>query len=263
MVDFSYSRYGLKFREMMFATDEKVAFNSEDVCLFHCGDTCNGEEIIGLSKKIRMKKIDHQYTILTDLSIEEEELWKLMNKNYRNEVNRAKKEGIETFSVCDGDYSKLSEILDSFELMYNQMFTDKGMKNRLNRQYVEAALQSRNMVITGAKYKEQALVYHAYIADDLNALLLYSTSLLWEDKEIGKIVGWANKMLHWSDICLFKAKGIQRYEWGGIKSPNEPNGIDKFKMGFGGNITQYDNCIFALSLKGVAYLTAVKAKTKR
>lgn len=263
MVDFTYKRFGLVFREVMFAREGGTRFKNEDVCLFHCGSNNTLNENQELKKHSRNTRIDHQYTIVTSLLECEEEQWKRMNKNYRNEVNRARKESITTEHYCGCEAIENTELLSLFESMYNQMFAEKGMRNKLNREFVEAALKANQMTISVAKYENRILVCHAYVNDEENALLLYSTSLLWSDKELAKKVGWANKLLHWDDICFFQEKGYSKYEWGGIKSVNNPTGIDKFKIGFGGDIVQYDNCILSHTLKGALYIKLLKMRDKR
>lgn len=56
--------------------------------------------------------------------------------------------------------------------------------------------------------------------------------------------------------------GITQYDWGGIANPEEPNGIDQFKMGFGGEAASYYNVIIGVSLLGKITLSSMKAKEK-
>jgi lipid II:glycine glycyltransferase (peptidoglycan interpeptide bridge formation enzyme) len=262
MVDFSFKRKGIKFREVMFAVPGVLEFNDEDVLLLHGSENNKIENNIKIKNKMKNIRVDHQYTLISNLLCEEDKLWSLLNKNYRNEIKRAKKEGIVTKSFVGQQAINQSGLLDTFEGMYNKMFESKGMGNRLNRIYVEAALKANQMTLTCAYYNDQILVIHAYVNDSKNALLLYSTSLLWEEdnKELGKKIGWSNKLLHWDDMNAFKKNGLYTYEWGGIQSCNDPNGIDKFKMGFGGSVVQYDNYIIARTLLGALYILLIKVK---
>lgn len=72
-----------------------------------------------------------------------------------------------------------------------------------------------------------------------------------------------NKYLHWKDILSFKERGYSRYEWGGITDVENPNGIDRFKMEFGGEVQIYYNYIVANSLKGRLYLYLLKWREKK
>lgn len=53
------------------------------------------------------------------------------------------------------------------------------------------------------------------------------------DSAMRNAIGRANKYLHWHDWLLLKNIGVIEYDWGGIASYDNPNGIDKFKMSFG------------------------------
>jgi len=63
-------------------------------------------------------------------------------------------------------------------------------------------------------------------------------------------VGMANKRLHWADIVHFKNFGLTTYDWGGISDFDNPNGIDNFKMKFGGNKIEYNVNIVGISALG-------------
>ncbi len=71
-------------------------------------------------------------------------------------------------------------------------------------------------------------------------------------------IGRANRALHFYDMQYMKAKGITTYDWGGVMSFEEPGGIDKFKMGFGGTPIDYFNIAIDISLK--AKLAAIYRK---
>ncbi|WP_281532033.1 hypothetical protein [Anaerocolumna aminovalerica] len=262
MVDFGFSRFGLKFREVMFQNSKEFTFNNEDVCLYH--QNINDVGMLDIIKP-KYSRIDTQYTIHTDLSVSEEELNIKISKNFRYEIRRAQRENIKIHFLKGKEALESPDILNQFEQTYNNMFVEKNMSNRLNMKYVIAALKAEAMVLSIAidGKSGQTLVYHAYVIDEDNALLLYSASKLWTDKVLGNLIGYANKYLHWEDMCYMKHVGIQNFEWGGISSKDEPNGIDKFKMSFGGEVVQLKNCIFANSLKGRLYVKVLKERDKR
>ena len=262
MVDFGFLRHGLKFREIMFLDSKQIMFRNEDVCLYH--QNINEK---GLSNTINQKysRVDHQYTLYTDLTESEEEINKKISKNYRYEIRRAQRENINVHFLKGKEVFENSVILTNFEQTYNNMFVQKKMKNRINMKYIIAALESDAMILSIAIDGKtgQVLVYHAYVTDNNNALLLYSASNLWKDKESGNLIGYANKYLHWEDMCYMKRTGRKNFEWGGISSKEKPNGIDKFKISFGGEIIQLNNCIIANSVKGRLYVKILKEIDKK
>ncbi len=262
MVDFSFVRSGIRFREIMFLNSKEIIFGNEDVCL--CHQNIGDKDISDIIEQ-KYSKVDDQFTIYTDLTISEDELNRKISKNFRYEIRRAQRENITLEFLKGNETLKNQEILSHFEQTYNNMFVEKHMGNRLNMKYVIAALQAESMVLSLAVDGRtgQVLVYHAYVIDENNALLLYSASKLWEEKELGKYIGFANKYLHWEDMLYMRNSGRKNFEWGGIASKDTPNGIDKFKMSFGGEVIQLKNCIFANSLKGRAYVKLLKERGKK
>ena len=73
------------------------------------------------------------------------------------------------------------------------------------------------------------------------------------DNAMRNAIGRANKYLHWNDWLLLKKMGIVEYDWGGIASYDNPNGIDKFKMSFGGEYRKYYNISSTCSLRAKLY----------
>ncbi|MET3130531.1 hypothetical protein AAKU55_000788 [Oxalobacteraceae bacterium GrIS 1.11] len=76
---------------------------------------------------------------------------------------------------------------------------------------------------------------HAYICDGMRARLLYSAGNVGlDDPEQRKVLGRANKLLHWNMIQYFKQRGFGRYDFGGISKSAALKAVDDFKEGFGG-----------------------------
>ena len=72
----------------------------------------------------------------------------------------------------------------------------------------------------------------------------------------------ANKRLHWEDMKLFKERGVSLYDWGGISDPDHPNGIDAFKMKFGGKPLTYYNVLKGITVLGRLGIRVMKLKNK-
>ena len=54
-------------------------------------------------------------------------------------------------------------------------------------------------------------------------------------------MGPFNIFQHIRDMDWFREHGIVIYDWGNISSSVRPNGIDRFKMSFGGKVTTVYN----------------------
>jgi len=142
--------------------------------------------------------------------------------------------------------------IENFISYYNQFATTKSL----------APLSSHfksyhnNLLVTKATYNGSVLVMHAYLIDKLKqrTRLLYSAShyRLEIDTKIKAIVGRANRLLHYQDICLFKDLGIEEYDLGGYALGTEDQSlirINQFKDGFGGQLVQeYDYSPVSLQL---------------
>lgn len=82
------------------------------------------------------------------------------------------------------------------------------------------------------------------------------------DSAMRNAIGRANKYLHWHDWLLLKNIGVIEYDWGGIASYDNPNGIDKFKMSFGGEYRKYYNISAVCSLRAKLYTLLRKVLRK-
>lgn len=167
------------------------------------------------------------YTLLTDLNLSEEELYKKCSSTVRNEVKRAEREGV----IHSFDTS-----IDKFILFFNNFARAKGL-----REIKESQMKAygTHLIITEAIYNNIVLAAHSYIIDDnSNRVRLYqsATQRLSADLDYN-LIGRANKFLHYSDMLKFKELNYSIYDWGGIAHNTADSsllGINKFKKSFGG-----------------------------
>ena len=191
-----------------------------------------------------------QHTLITDLTEEEESIYKRIRKNYRYEIRYIEKEDVQLQLYTASDMNKNRELFSKFIVTYNQMYSSKGMNVRFNRPLVEEYMKNNAICFSIGFYKGEPLVFHSYIIDEYNVRFFYSALPFREKKEMSTIIGQMNKALHWFDIKSFRKMGISQYDWGGIANPENPNGIDLFKIGFGGQNRSYYNTIKGVSIKG-------------
>lgn len=260
MLEFTYRRKIFRIKEMIFGALSDIYGKGCDVVYMHSNDL-SGNFLSDSTKNLIKQS---QFTLVNDLAQDEEEIYSKISKNYRYEIRRAEKEGI-LYSIIDKSYTSLKDEIILFKQTYEKMFQTKGMNNRFNLKLVEEGLKKDNILITKAysSTNERCFIYHAYLVDGQSAMLMYSTSTLADadDKELINMVGWANKYLHWKDMCYFKALDYKRYEWGGIGNPENLSGIAKFKKMFGGEVVCYNNYLKAVSPLGLIYLAIVKRRS--
>lgn len=194
-----------------------------------------------------------QETLISDLTFSEDELWSLTTKTVRNEINRSKREEVKV-SVYHGKEVS-DELLEEFNKMYHKMYEQKGMQGHwLSINELKEYASKDALVITTAEIDGKTVVYHSYIKDEVHSRFLHSCSEFREaDNAARNAIGRANKYLHWNDWITLKHLGVKEYDWGGIASYEEPNGIDKFKMSFGGQYRKYYNLYCDCSFAARAY----------
>ncbi|MGI5056606.1 hypothetical protein [Treponema socranskii] len=99
------------------------------------------------------------------------------------------------------------------------------------------------------KYKGKELVYHIYLGDKKDKVVILSKSFsLYRSADVidKKIYAWANRQLHWFDIKKLKHFGYLRYDWGGYNIQNDDvRNISIFKKEFGGTETDvYEGTVY-------------------
>lgn len=178
-----------------------------------------------------VRKIVH--TPLIDLSMEPTELLKSFEKNTQYEIRRAQREGVE-FST---DIT-LQEFID----FYNVFAETKG-RRKLTVNLLEAFAEK--IQLTRAVAKGTCLAVHFYLCDPeaSRARLQYSATHFRKetDKEIIKLTGYANRFLHFSDMCHFKSLGYRTYDLGGYAhqtTNQELAQINRFKDCFQGRLVE-------------------------
>jgi hypothetical protein len=201
------------------------------------------------------KKIFSQefYTLLIDLTLEEDKIFSSFEKNTQYEIKRSKnKDGITTVTL---------NAKEDRYLFYNFYEKFAKMKNLhpLGTRETDMLIDNDMFTIRAAIYNDEKIVFHTYITANNKARLAQSSSFFRESTiEGGKsLIGRANRFLHWDDILYFKERGYSIYDLGGISKNSaspENDSIDKFKKCFGGSLAKEYNSTVPVSLKGHLYL---------
>lgn len=199
---------------------------------------------------------DRDETPIFDLSMSEEEMYASYDKKLRNEVRRAFKENIKfeyiSNEILKNDNSVVAEIINKYYAFCDSI-NQSRLKKNLDRIEFEALVENGNVSASLATY-EGGFVYHIYIHDDDTVMLWFSFSDYRENESCRQINGWANRGLHHKDFLEFKARGMNTYDFGGISSSLNPNGIDKFKMSFGGGIVNVGYGFVGNTVKGKLFI---------
>jgi hypothetical protein len=229
MVTVFKKRYGLKYAEVWFPDSGWNKVKS-DVVRLHCFTDLQG---------FRQEQLELQHTRLTDLTQSVEELLDKLSKNALRDIRKSAREDItvkhfSSEAVC-GDPG----IVGALAECYSAMFSDKGMELRLDTAAVLNCARAGALVIGVAYLCGEPVVYHALIDGKDRVICWHSCSKCRCESEQSILVGRANKRLHWEDLLYFKERGCQTYDWGGVFAFDSENGIDRFKMLFGGTPHDY------------------------
>ncbi len=178
-------------------------------------------------------------TLISDLKESAEDIKKHFKSNCRNEVNRAEREGVVT--ECYEKDKLTDEMIDSFCAFFKEFWDSKGLSDNYDDALPEEMKTYRdnnNLAITAALLDNERVVYHTYLTDGDRVRLWHSASLYRESGEgddIRKLVGYANRYLHYKDMLYFSEHDYGEYDWGGAGHTSDVANITKFKEAFGGS----------------------------
>lgn len=201
-------------------------------------------------------------TSLIHLNREEEEIFADIHKNARYKINRAEKRDPIQCYVTD---SPSDVQLQQFVTFFNSFAKHKQIQ-AANLERLKS-FRDRQAIIYSyvTDEKDRLLCAHIHYIVNNYSCLLYSASARFENSQIRNMIGRANRLLHWQDIKLAKAKGLTWYNFGGI-STNEKDiphqKINQFKMEFGGQIVDVLTSVYGITMFGkcAAFLYKLKAK---
>ncbi|MBQ8472243.1 MAG: hypothetical protein IJ501_01925 [Bacilli bacterium] len=243
------NKFGLKSAHIWFKNTLNEGENADIIKAF------------GVSSNLKNGIKKEQNTLIINLKDNEDVIYNNINKTVRYEINRCEKENIK-FEFYDSSMLKNnSEIVSKFKDCYDNMYKAKGLDTFLNINDFNKYIDSNLLVLTIAVDNEnEELAYHVYVVTDEKVRLLYSCSNFRSDSSKKSLIGRANKYLHWKDILKFKQENKIEYDFGGINSFTDPNGIDKFKLAFGGEQRKYYNVIYGNSFLGKILVFLYKLK---
>lgn len=208
--------------------------------------------------KGRFRGWQEYHTCMNDLTRPEEEMLAAVNKAVRYQFRRSEKDQIEIRFYTKKEIGQSPELMETFADIYERMYQSKGSDTKLNVSAIQKYLEADGILFSAVWHEGEMIVFHSYICDATDARLLHSASCFREESADQSMIGRANKRLHWEDILYFKKKGLLRYDWGGISDFDNPNGIDEFKLKFGGDKITYYNVFAGNTLLGKLAVAAMR-----
>jgi Acetyltransferase (GNAT) domain len=195
-----------------------------------------------------------RHTLVIDLAESDDRLLEQMAKDTRSKIRRAtERDSVEVTAATQPTEAEVQEFGDFYD-----RFAEAQSVSPVFRPRLHALARQGNLVLTRAAREDgEVLVRHAYVAARGRGYMLYSGSLLAEsdDSAVRNLIGRANRYLHWHDIRVFKQRGFELYDFGGLdveeRNPKTA-GIARFKRGFGGEVRPVYSATRARSLRGAA-----------
>jgi hypothetical protein len=184
------------------------------------------EDFIGFVKKPFFTKV-------IDLKKGDRDVLAGFSSNTRYKIHRAQRDGVQ----FEHENNRLAFI---------NFFNSFARLNHISRlaptHYVGL---TNNTVISKAVHHGIDLVMHSHIIDEESgrARLLHSASCAEAagNQKLTRLIGFANRFLHYAEMMQFKSQGIAFYDFGGYAVNTEDkklNNINRFKDGFGGEIIE-------------------------
>jgi hypothetical protein len=200
------------------------------------------------------------FTILIDLTQDEDRLLANMKRDTRHETRRAAQEDLD-YEIWDGpDEATINQFCDYFDQFAIQKHQPPLNRNWIGLLAASGALTLSRIKIVSQVYGED-LVWHAYHRGPRRVTLLHSASLFRANRNSSERnrVGRAHRYHHWRDMLEFKRRGISVYDLGGWYEGSEDQqrlSINKFKEEFGGTVVKNYICERALTRKAALFLRA-------
>lgn len=175
-------------------------------------------------------KKEEKYTLINDLSLSEEEIFKTFQSSLRTKIRKCDRMEGFTYQM---DYSSKEMFLD-FHTEFANAKSLPHIGDRSMDKYGE------NLFYLSGYLDGKLTNMQVYLFDKSEGVvrLLHSISSLHDETSSsvrGKI-GWINRFFHWQTMVQFKGLDFKTFDWGGFNNGAEAGfaGIDEFKATFGG-----------------------------
>ncbi|MGB0578171.1 MAG: GNAT family N-acetyltransferase [Limisphaerales bacterium] len=223
-VEVSFRRTKLfKAYHKWFAGKPNPADRLKFVYYYHCHST---DEARGFER-------ERKFTKLIDVTQDEDKIFANFSKTSRYEVRRAGKEKLDFGVITDKAV---------FEKFYNEFAAAKDL-GQMDEMFLNAYWP--HMKVTSMGRDGEPFVMHAYVVDEKLGRLNLSHSASgfrgMYDKELRRLYGRANRLLHFEDMKWACREGYRCYDFGGYALETKDKSlaaVNEFKDSFGGELVE-------------------------
>ena len=200
--------------------------------------------------RLGVLRIGAQFTLIKPLDAGENAVYQTFGKHLRKFIQRSISEGT-TVQILSGAQIT-DEVLDICLRLYNKMKEDKGLPGTFNSALAKQYAATGNLLVSQAYIGDTVVGFKASIVDELHLRGWVSAFAFREEDFDAQVVSRAHQLLEWETMRYCCQNGITSYDFGGIYSFEDPNGIDKFKMNLAkeGERVTYDNYLVGVSPLG-------------
>jgi len=171
-------------------------------------------------------------TLLVDLSLGEDALWRELHTLGKRQIKKAQKLGAE-LTVGQHEEAAFAVINDSIRR--------QGYRPPISRVEWADVLSYSDLFV--ARLEGEVLAAHVLPTDrSTRAQLLFSATVERATSRFKDEIGPLNRLLHWFEFQHYREAGVPVYDFGGVVlDPGHPlHGIGLFKQSFGGRIVAED-----------------------
>jgi hypothetical protein len=193
------------------------------------------------------------YTMLLDLTQDQNTIWQNLSKTNKYKIRRAIEKDQLSYQYWDSNTIN-AEVLRQFFDFYDQFSVAQGLK-KLQRSRILSFVKSGILDLSVVRQTNGSpLVWHAHCHVNQRSCFFYSASIKNSaDSAYQSLLGRANRYHHWQDILRFQSTGSLLYDFGGWYAGNTDQkllNINQFKAEFKGEIIRNFVGYQGRSLKG-------------
>lgn len=260
MVLATYHKYGIRLTHIWFASEQEIKETIEsktpktDVLFVHGADMSDFSSAYSVSR---------QKTLIKHIGGTEEDIWGTFGKHLRKFINRSINENTTVKIFYGKDIN--DSILKQCAVLYEDMKRDKGIPDHFNMELAKLYARQENLLVSLAYSEGEAIGFKASIIDCRCLRGWVSAFCFREHEEAAQLIGRAHQQLEWETMKYCLQRGIRFYDFGGIDSFENPNGIAKFKMALAkeGDHVCYDNFLIGKSWIGKLAVSVKKKISKK
>lgn len=247
MLTVSYKKHGIRLAHIWFATDNEAnevykLKNIADLIFLHGTNTVPDNGVLYTT----------QHTLIKDLTLSEDELFASLGKHLRKHIRKCEREDNVEIKYYESDEILANqEILKKCKYLYEKLFTDKGMSADFNTKLALEYCKLHALVVAICYAEKKPIGFCAMIIDENDARAWVGAFDFRNSENDSYFMARAHRLFNWQRMIYCKNRGVKRFDFGGINSFDEPNGIAKFKLEFESqNKVTYNNYLVPTNLFG-------------